>query len=232
MGPRRSCHAVSPRRRGSRLPLLPGPRPASRHGPRPSLSLQIRTGARDGEHLDGRLDVPLCPRRSEPRLRPLFAGGQRHQQRRHDDPPCRSCPPSPGVALHPPGSLRAQCPQHRVVQDRCRTLRGPQPGRRLDRGEPRHTHPTCGLPQLRPVRQYRPIARWDKHVLPDRCLRLGPDRGRRRWQSTCELWPQPEKGCVRAPRRHPGAPGRSGPSPALRDAAVEPRRPLRLDARN
>ena len=95
----------------------------------------------------------------------------------------------------------------------------------VDRRELRHTHPTCGLPQLRPVRQYRPIAGWDKHVLPDRCLRLGPDGGGADGNQPVSSGLN-QKGCVRAPRRHPGAPGRSGPSPALRDAAVEPRRPL------
>ena len=126
----------------------------------------IPEGGRDREHLDGRIDLPLCARRAEPCLRLVLPGSHRRQQRRDDDPARRSRPPPPGAALDPPGSLHPQCPQHRGEQDRRRTLPGPQPGRRSDRRGLRHSHPACGLAELRPVRQHRRCAGWHQHVLP------------------------------------------------------------------
>ena len=214
-----------------RLSLLPGPRLAAGHRARPPPGLSFRKGSRYGEHPDGGIHVSLRAGSSESRLRHLFTGSNRSEQRRHHDPPRGSCPPPFGIALHPSRPLCSQCAELRSQQNRRRTRPGAQPSRCIGRRGLWHPDPTRGFAQLRPVRQYRQRPRRHQHVLSRFCVRLVPDGRWRERQPTRELWAQPESRRLRAPQRHAGARGRAGTPLALRDLQIKSQRPLFLARR-
>ncbi len=111
------------RERGG-LRLLPDPRPSPRDRAWSERSAHHRQGSRHRKHLDGGVDLALCPGRAEPRVRVVLAGCERRQQRRDHDPPRRPGSPPAGAHLDPPRPVHPERPQHRGQQDRHRALPG------------------------------------------------------------------------------------------------------------
>ncbi len=189
-------------RRDGRVRLVSRPRdpPDRRPGARRRPDRGRR--CRHREHPPGRLDRPLRPVRPERRLRTVFAGGERGQQRRGDDPPPQSGHPRPVDPLDSPRPVRPERPDHRGQQDRRRPLPGAQPAGGRHQRELRHPHPALRGAQFRHLRQRRRCPRRRQDVLPGAGLRRllraqGPHAG------------------LHQPGRLPRPPGRPRPAPPV-----------------